>query len=54
VQHSCAGAGEAVPVFFAAPQGGGGTYSDTANLTLLLPDGTFPADLTASLAVSVH
>jgi len=54
VQHSCAGVGGAVSVFFAAPEGGGGTYSDTADLTLLIPGGNLPAQVTASVAVTVH
>ncbi len=54
VPPSCAGVGGTVSVFFAAPQGGGGTYSDTADLTLLVPGGTLPAQVTASLAVAVH
>jgi len=53
VAHSCAGAGEPVSVFFAAPGGGGGTYSDTADLRLVVPGGTLPAHLAATLAVSV-
>ena len=39
VQLSCAGVGEPVSVFFAPPQGGGGTFSDTAELTLIIPGG---------------
>ncbi len=54
VPLSCAGVGGTVSVFFAAPQGGGGTFSDTADLTLLMPGGTLPAQVTASLAVAVH
>ena len=54
VPFSCAGVGGTVSVFFAAPQGGGGTFSDTADLTLLIPGGNLPAQATASLAVSVR
>ncbi len=53
VAHSCAGVGTPVSVFFAAPGGGGGMYSDTADLTLVLPEGTLPAPVTAILSVSV-
>ena len=51
--RSCAGAGAPVSVFFAAPGGGGGTYSDTAGLTLAVPEGTLPPQVTVTLAVSV-
>jgi hypothetical protein len=51
--RSCAGVGTPVSVFFAAPGGGGGTYSDTADLTLVLPNGALPAQVAAALAVSV-
>jgi hypothetical protein len=51
--RSCAGRGQSIPVFEAAPGGGGGTYSDTADLVLVLPAGTPPENLTASLAVAV-
>jgi len=54
VPFSCAGLGGVVSVFFAPPQGGGGTFSDTADLTLLIPGGSLPAQVTASLAVTVH
>jgi len=54
VPFSCAGVGGTVSVFFAPPQGGGGTFSDTADLTLLLPGRSLPAQVTTSLAVSVH
>ena len=50
---SCAGVGKPVSVFFAAPGGGGGTYGDTADLTLVLPDGALPAQAAAMPAVSV-
>jgi hypothetical protein len=50
---ACAGVGKPVSVFFAAPGGGGGTYSDTADLALVLPSGSLPAQVTATLAVSV-
>jgi hypothetical protein len=50
---SCAGVGKPVSAFFAAPGGGGGTYSDTADPTLVLPDGALPAQVAATLAVSV-
>jgi hypothetical protein len=51
--RSCAGPGQSIPVFEAAPGGGGGTYSDTAGLVLVLPAGTPPGNLTGSLAVAV-
>ncbi len=53
VARSCAGVGEPVSVFLAAPGGGGGTYGDGADLTLALPEGTLPTRVTARLTVSV-
>jgi hypothetical protein len=49
----CAGPGDLISVFSAAPGGGGGAYSDTADIVLLVPHGTVAAAPTASLAVSV-
>jgi hypothetical protein len=51
--RACAGPGDPLIVFFAAPGGGGGEYSDTAGVALVLPNGTAPSGLTASLAVAV-
>jgi hypothetical protein len=51
--RACAGPGDPIAVFFAAPGGGGGEYSDTAGVALTLPDGASPAGVTASLVVSV-
>jgi hypothetical protein len=51
--RACAGPGDPISMFFAAPGGGGGNYSDTANVTLAVPNGPLPAGATASLAVSV-
>ncbi len=50
--RSCAGSGRPIPVFFAAPGGGGGTYSDSAGLELIVPGWTSSSHLTASLAVA--
>ncbi len=51
--RSCAGTGRPIPVFWAAPGGGGGTYSDSAGLALIVPGWTSSGRLTASLAVAV-
>jgi hypothetical protein len=51
--RACAGPGDPISVFFAAPGGGGGVYSGTASVALAVPNGTLPAGATASLAVSV-
>ena len=51
--RSSAGIGQPVSVFWAAPGGGGGTYRDTATLTVLVGNGSLPAHVTASLAVAV-
>jgi hypothetical protein len=51
--RACAGPGGLLTVFFAAPGGGGGEYSDTAGVALVLPNGTVAANRTATLAVAV-
>jgi hypothetical protein len=51
--RACAGPGDPIVVFFAAAGGGGGEYSDTAGISLALPDGTSSSAVTASLLVSV-
>jgi hypothetical protein len=51
--RACAGPGDPIAVFFAAPGGGGGEYSDTAGIALALPDGTPSAGVTASFVVAV-
>jgi hypothetical protein len=53
-RSSCTHGGQTASVFWAAPGGGGGTYSDTASVLLSLPGGgTLPSGATASVAVSV-
>ena len=51
---SCGTLGDPLAVFFAPPNGGGGTFSDTAGLTLQLPAGLGSDRVTASVAVAVH
>ena len=51
---TCGNAGDPLRVFYAPPNGGGGTFSDTATLTLRLPNGAGSNQVTASLAVAVH
>jgi hypothetical protein len=52
--HMCGQMGSSFPVFFAAPGGGGGTYSDTASLVLSVPAGIDASEITATLTMSVH
>ena len=51
--RACASPGDPIAVFSAAPGGGGGEYSDTAGIGLMLPNGESPAGVRASLLVSV-
>jgi hypothetical protein len=53
-QHACAKVGDALTLFSAPPNGGGGTFSDTGGLTLLVPGATSASPMTATLAVAVH
>jgi hypothetical protein len=53
-QHACAKAGDALTLFYAPPNGGGGTFSDTGSLTLLVPGAMLASPLTATLGVAVH
>jgi WxL domain surface cell wall-binding len=52
--RACAGPGDPIAVFSAAPGGGGGEYSDTAGIALTLPDGASAPGTTASFVVSVR
>jgi hypothetical protein len=52
-QPVCGGAGDPLQIFFAPPNGGGGTFSDTASLTLRLPGVHVAGAALASLAVAV-
>ena len=49
----CGGVDDPLQLFFAPPNGGGGTFSDTGTLTLRLP-GVHAASAAATLAVAVH
>jgi hypothetical protein len=51
--RACSSPGDPVAVFSAAPGGGGGVYSDTADVLLVLKDAPAATSLTASLAISV-
>jgi hypothetical protein len=53
-RHACAKAGDALTLFYAPPNGGGGTFSDIGNLTLQLPGAKLASPVTATLAVAVH
>jgi hypothetical protein len=52
-RHQCGSAGEALTLFYAPPNGGGGTFSDTGALTLIVP-GWNAGSATATLAIAVH
>jgi hypothetical protein len=41
-------------LFFAPPNGGGGTFDDTGRVTLQLPSAQEAGSITATLAVAVH
>ena len=47
--RACAGPGDLLSVFFAAPGGGGGEYSDTADIAVTLPGGASVTGPTASI-----
>lgn len=52
--HSCGGVGAPLTLFYAPPNGGGGTFTDTGSLTLSLPGVTGASAASATLAVAVH
>ncbi|HEY6473181.1 MAG TPA: hypothetical protein VIY26_09840 [Acidimicrobiales bacterium] len=51
---ACGGADEPFTFFFAPPNGGGGTFDDTARVTLRLPSVQDTGSVTATLAIAVH
>ncbi len=51
---SCGRVGDPLTVFFAPSGGGGGTFSDTGSLRLLVPGGGGPDPVTATLTVAIH
>ena len=51
--RACAGPGDLLTVFFAAPGGSDSEYCDTAGIALALPDGTPSTGVTATVVVSV-
>lgn len=53
-RHACGNAGDALTLFYAPPNGGGGTFTDAGSLTLDLPGGVGAGPVTATLAVAVH
>lgn len=53
-RNACGRAGDALTLLYAPPNGGGGTFSDTGNLTLSLPGAPVAGPVTATLAVTVH
>lgn len=52
--HSCGAMDAPLTMFFAPSDGGGGTFSDTGSLTLVLPSAESGNQVTASIAVAVH
>jgi hypothetical protein len=52
-RHACGKAGDALTLFDAPANGGGGTFSDIGSLTLRVP-GRPAGPATATLAVAVH
>ncbi|HEX4160850.1 MAG TPA: hypothetical protein VHZ05_00030 [Acidimicrobiales bacterium] len=50
----CGGAGDPLQLFFAPPNGGGGTFSDTGSLTLHLPGVPTADAAAATLAVAAQ
>lgn len=52
-RHECGSASEALTLFYAPSNGGGGTFSDSGGLTLLVP-GSKAGTVTATLAIAVH
>lgn len=53
-KHTCGTVGDSLTLFYAPPNGGGGTFADTGRLTLDLPVAADASTLTATLAVTVH
>lgn len=52
-RHECGSASEALTLFYAPSNGGGGTFSESGGLTLLVP-GSKAGTVTATLAIAVH
>lgn len=53
-RHACGNAGDALTLFYAPPNGGGGTFTEAGSLTLDLPGGAGTGPVRATLAVAVH
>ena len=53
-RDGCGNAEDPLTLFFAPPDGGGGTFDDTGYVTLELPGTVGPGPVTATLAVAVH
>lgn len=52
--HHCGVAGDPLTLFFAPPDGGGGTFDDSGRVTLQLPGAPDASSFSATLAVAVH
>jgi hypothetical protein len=53
-RDACGSAGAPLTLFFAPPNGGGGTFDDTGRVTLQLPSAQEAGSITATLSVAVH
>ena len=51
--EACGSAGDPLTLFFAPPNGGGGTFDDTGHVTVELPNALRAPSLTATLVVAV-
>jgi hypothetical protein len=53
-KDACGSLDDPRPLFFAPPNGGGGTFDDTGQITLRLPSLQDTGSITATLGVAVH
>ncbi len=53
-KDACGNADDPLTLFYAPPNGGGGTFDDTGPVTLHLPRAPGTSSVTATLAVAVH
>ena len=53
-KEACGSAGDPLTLFFAPPDGGGGTFADTGRVTVHLPSDPTTGPVTGTLAVAVH
>jgi hypothetical protein len=53
-RDACGGANDPLTLFFAPPDGGGGTFDDTGLVTLHVPNDAGTGSVAATLSVAVH